>query len=362
MEDPSGGGSSVNRENEVNVLWVDDDVIDHTEDAKNLMLARKGLGVELVHPIDMSNRLSELESSNEVPDLFLVDFFLDEIPGRSERKYDHRGLAVAGKIRERQPERPIYVTTQKEMEREEGIFASEALAAKVTFDRILAFKDIQRVGQNTLYFDSLDHRLIREAPRKNVDEIPRLLKVPDDAWETLRHVLPDELREGLAPFGSTQRAEGNVIAFARWVMHHLLRIPGFLYDELRASTYLGMTTESFRELASEFESARYSGVFMATNPSLWWVTELGLILYFRAESMKVEKTDPWKLAPTVFDVAERDLAVCAVCGKPFPETVGQDIDDPSISRPVHYRCSRHHPQKRRELYFDEPRALGNESS
>ncbi len=343
---------------EVHVLWVDDDKDDHLDDAKNLECARKGLCIEMFHPLVLHSKLLKLRNSGEMPDLFLVDYYLDLVANGKNGKFKQRGLSVAGMIREIDPERPIYVITQQET-KVEGIFYSVAQAARECFDRILMFKEIQREeGPNILYYDALDHRAIRESLRGDLKALFELLQAPDDVTETLKLVLPNELKNGLSAKKSTKHPEGNVIAFARWTREILLRVPGFLYEELYASTHLGMLIDSFREISPRLKKARYSGIFARTSPPLWWVSELNDIVFSNQKAWKIDKTNLWEVAPTVFSTPKEGLAKCEVCGESFPETVGINLKDDKDLKPVHYRCSRPYLQKRkRELYFDEPRGF-----
>ena len=335
----------------VKILWIDDEVIDHAEDAKNLMYARKKLEVSIIHPTNLDSELRPLKTSNNIPDLFLVDYFLDEVKfeGEGNGKYQHRGLAVAGRLREFEPEHPIYVVTQKDAKKE-GIFFSEAQAVRAVFDKILPFKDLQREGHNILYYDALDYRSIRKSPRRNLGGLFKLLQAPDDLKERLKLVLPEELREGLAPYG-------NTITFAKWVRLVLLDLPGFLYDQLHAATHFGMTVETFKKISPKLKGAKYSGAFAKTSPALWWVSKLNDIIFSMPKARKINKTNPWELCPMVFNLPKKMHTKCIVCGDPFPETVGMNLKDDSDLQPVHYRCSIPHPNRRRELYFDEPRCF-----
>lgn len=347
----------------VEVLWVDDE--DRGEDVKNLEYESRGrLKVLVVHPNDLNKKLDKLKTEGVIPDIFLVDFFLDQVKGKNNERFNQRGLAVGGWLREEEPERPIYVLTEKPINNKKGIFTSEAQAAKTFFDKILTFREVQERGHDILYYDALDFRLIRESMRNNLNALFQLLKTPERVKERLKLVLPEELRSGLSSLGSTKRPRGNAIAFAKWVREILLSVPGFIYNELHASTYMGMSIEYFKRkrVSSKLETARYCGVFARTNPPLWWVSELDDILFSNPKAQKTGKTNPWEVAPIVFGIPEEEKTKCTVCDGLFPETVGINLKDDTDLRPVHYRCSIPHPEKKRELYFDEPRGFEVKSS
>ena len=340
----------------VRILWIDDEKQDHSEDAKNLGHAQTELSVNIIHPSDLQIEFSAMKTSGNIPDLFLVDYFLDQVRHGKEEKFAQRGLSVAGIIREIEPERPIYVVTQKETKKT-GVFGSEARSAKDYFDKILTFKELQREGHNILYYDALDYRSIRDSRRRRLGAIFDLLKASEEIRDKLKLVLPSELRNGLSSKTGSTQPEGNVIAFAKWTREILLAIPGLVYDEMHASTFLGMTIGAFQKVQPKLQKAKYSGIFSKAKQDLWWVLELNNIVFANPKARKIQKTNLWEVAPLVFNIGEDGLSKCAVCGKAFPETVGTNVLDDSDFRPIHFRCSIPHPKKKRELYFDEPRGF-----
>ncbi|MFX0196309.1 MAG: hypothetical protein ACFFCW_09330 [Candidatus Hodarchaeota archaeon] len=272
----------------INVLWIDDE-IDRTEDARYIAQKTENLRIEVIHPIEekMKDRLAQIKDKKNLQDLFLIDYFLDRKAMRPRgEKFESRALSLAGRIRELLPEYPIYVLSNKERD-SEGIFASEAQAAKASFDKILTLRDVQRYGHRILYFDALDYRLIRNSERNKIDALFKLLKAPEEITDKLKLVLPDELQYGLSSPSRSKIPFGNAISFANWVRELILNIPGFLYDELYTATYLGMKREYFKNISSKFKKAVYSGVFASTSPNLWWVIEIKY--YFQNLKLKEVK-------------------------------------------------------------------------
>jgi hypothetical protein len=203
----------------------------------------------------------------------------------------------------------------------------------------------------------LDYRKIRKSQKGNSKILFKLLQVSVNIEDRLKLVFPNELREGLSPPESKKFPEGNTIAFARWLHQILFKYPGFLYDELHAATHLGFKTNCFKRLSAKFKDAKYSGVFAKTNQPLWWGSKLNDIIFSSPKAQKYASSNPWEIAPLVFNISKNDLSKCAVCGNNLPETVGFNLKDDSDLRPVHYKCSIPHPEKKRELYFDGPRAF-----
>lgn len=342
----------------VKILWIDDEK-ERNKDAKNITYNRKYLRIEVLHPKSkkMKERLVEIENKKNLPDIFLIDYFLDLVPEEiNGEKYHTRALALAGKIRELVPEYPIYVITNKETDKK-GIFFSETQAAKTTFEKILILKDVLREGHNILYYDALDFKRLRESTRNDLSILFELLEAPEDIKERIKLVIPDELKEGLAFPESTEHPEGNAIQFAKWVQYTFLTTPGFVYDKLHAATHMGLNVESFEKISPKLNKAKYSGIFSKTNEDVWWVSMLNNIIFSYKKAQKSNKTNPWEVAPIIFNISDKDRSKCAVCGGFFPETVGINLKDEKDLKPVHYKCSRPHPLKRRILYFDESRAF-----
>jgi hypothetical protein len=172
--------------------------------------------------------------------------------------------------------------------------------------------------------------------------------------------LPEELRSGLALEGEGRRG-GDSIAFARWLRGKLMAIPGFVYNEFRVATHLGVTSAGFRSVSQRFDKARYVGVFHETAEPLWWVSKVDEILFSLEGAKNMEVKEPWEVAPEILGIPETQRTKCVVCGKGYPETVGTDVDDELNEQPVHFRCSTVDRNRKAELFFDEPHAFKREA-
>jgi len=155
-------------ENPVRIVWIDDEPL-HEKDARSLESKRKYLIIEFTSSLEFEDFVEKLEES---PDLFLID---DKLRGRSV------GVAIAGRIRQKFPETPMYLFTA--YPEEYGISTELAEAAKSLGDDVFDLKEIQREGHNILYHDAVDYRRIRESRRASVDTIISLLKAPEDDRE-----------------------------------------------------------------------------------------------------------------------------------------------------------------------------------
>jgi len=332
----------------IKILWIDDDCENHREDVRNLEGENSNLIIDIIHPTKLFDKKS-LKKANY--DLFLLDYFLNEMPSSDGSKYPDEGLTIAGKIKEKHPELPVYGVSHQE---NKGMFGTASQPSKAIFDKIFTFLEIQRKGANILYWDAIDFKKIRKIPKEDVDALLTLLKAPVFSQSRLKQVLPDDLRRGI----DTKR-EGNSIAFARWTQEKLLSIPGFLYNDLQAATHFGMTEEKFREVVQEskLKKAKYIGIFSKTSPTLWWVSELNNFIFSSSKAKKFKFNNTWELAPLIFKIEEGDFSKCAVCNECYPDIVGIDLADATHHAPIHYRCSEPYPAIKRELFFDEIRGF-----
>jgi len=332
----------------IRILWIDDDYVNHEDDAKNLESEISNLTVEIIHPVDLEKKL---KLKIKKPDLFLVDFFLNQIPAPDGRIFPDRGLTVAGRLKERYPELPIYGVSHEE---KRGMFDTDAQAAKSVFDKQLTFETVQNNGAKILYWDARDFRIIRIAKKEDIDALLSTLKAPESIKDRFHLVLPDALRQGLGT-----KKEGNSIAFGRWILEKFLTTPGFLYDDLHAATHLGLTETVFRRISKnkKFNRIKYSGIFSKTSPDLWWVSELNNLVFSSPKVKKIDSDATWEIAPTIFGIAGEECSKCVVCSDPYPELVGINLDNENKLAPVHYRCSESYPSKKREMFFDEIRGF-----
>jgi len=337
----------------VRIVWVDDDVEGRTKDAKNLMFKEKKLRVSVVHPSNFDEyfETKTLSAPDDV-DLFLIDYKLNEVGLDDEQKYPKLGLTIAGTIREKLPDHPIYATsagTATSIVPENAISAAEAV-----FDRIVSTKAIINNEKRVLLLDALYFKRIKNVRRNDVEALLGLLMPPHESIAQLKLILPSELRDGLGESGNSTR---NAVSFARWTTRTLLQIPGFLYDRLHAATYLGTTAESLRRNEMKLKAARYEGVFSETAQPLWWRQGLERVVYSSRKISQTGVMSSTRLGPMVLEI-KRGFSRCAVCGARYPETVASRSSDVEDLRAVHIRCSWPDPKMKNELFFDEYRAFG----
>jgi len=350
----------------VEIQWIDDDFLPsappHNTVAAKIMNRSKKVHVKGIFPWDFEILLKENDSN--IPDLFLVDFKLDEYRVQGSKKYPLTGEGLAGMLLDRYKleEVPVYLVS-KVLDDETAQKDDEL------FELMIPRKNLtQKSTQEFLIQDALDYRAIRSiANRHSVESIHSLLQTAACSREQLEEALPIEFRKGLGkPWGQGKKSlpsqsHGSAIRFSRWVRRTLLREPGLLYDNLYAATFLGITEKAFvkRFAATKSEgkllaSSKYSGVFARESNRRWWKLSIAECVFKSAVTKKLPLGNVWQLAPQVFSYSEKEKARCAICKDYYPETVAYDPDDPTVRKPVHRHCStinrNHNPAKHFEQF------------
>ena len=330
----------------VKLLWIDDD-LDHREDVRNLESKNRRLHIRFV----IANEFEKILREKADTDLFVID---DKL--RLGKYRD--GIAVAGQIRVKFPEVPIYLFSAWIGPR--SIYGTLAEAAESSADKIVDIKEIRRKGHRILYCDALDYRRIRYSRRGTVHALFELLHAPASDENRITMALPESLKKGLSSLSGKKPASGNAIAFAKWTSRTFLALPGFVFDSLYSATKLGMTQEAFDRHESAFKLARYDGIFAETREALWWGSILVETVFRRAATRfpRDATIDLQQLTPRLLRLGKSEIAKCIICGRERPDTVGMERDDEEHREAVHYRCSIPHPAKRRVICFDEIRQFG----
>lgn len=325
----------------VKIAWIDDNIKDRESDKKNI--ESENLEIKIILPKFFENNIKK-----EIFDLYLVDYFLDEKENDGER-YEHKGIAIAGIIRDEYPLVPIYATSNK-IKNKNGIFKSKSGLARNMFDRVLPFKEIQMKGKKILYKDALSFREIKNTKKNDWKALMKLLGAPNDTIDYIRLVLPTDLKSGFS-----DDDQNFLISFADWLFNILFNIPGFLYDEFNTATYLELTLEGFLKIKEEFIQAEYKGIFSETIDKLWWKNSLNDILLSKSDNINGNDFHPCEIISELFEIKDKDFARCCVCNEKLPDSLGVNIKNKMDIRPVHYFCSIPDENIKRELYFDEAR-------
>jgi hypothetical protein len=154
-----------------------------------------------------------------------------------------------------------------------------------------------------LYAIARDFRkVVRAKLGKGGRGVAKLLGVPASDRQVFLANLPLEFREPADPSTPHQ--------LSRWIIQTLLKYPGFLYSELRAATFLGLSVEGFRKVRPCFDEALYRGPFATETQPFWWVAPLRGLLYRQLPTDASSLS--WVAGRQLSGIVASDYSVCYV--------------------------------------------------
>jgi hypothetical protein len=198
--------------------------------------------------------------------LILVDYLLDQMQPDGSL-VDYRGALLAAAAREKYPDKPIVILTQK---------------AKISNDPA-DVKDFAGIYDDLIFKDDFfDERGLKSTALALVNLIEgfnRLTQAKTRGWPELLDALgAQEFEESQLISSDPPTSEGawRVPEAARWIRKVLLGFPGILYDSLHAATALGIDRDAFLHdlLQSYFQDCKYTGVFASPDDCHWWTKRL----------------------------------------------------------------------------------------
>jgi CheY-like chemotaxis protein len=320
------------------VLWIDDDPTKKRKESENLE-SRLNLDVKF---IDVENenlpaKLKEILSRNE-PDLILMDHMFDKV----KKNGYNTGSTAAEVIHEKWQACPIVCVTEVDLK-------------DIDLHKQSIYEDIFKFG-NISYYDSTlvsiaaSFQELKKKPPQNIDDFIGLLKAPEDDWERLKAVIPEELKNK-----ELYQDPSLLLTISRWVRHTLITKPGFLYDRLWTATLLGIKEESLPKIENIFSEAKYSGIFADKGNERWWQSKLKEILFLQFP--EIDEIYPWKLGRKLPGIAKDDFSKCYASGEDFPETVAYTDEAAKTRKPMRLRYTVSHPGFEKFLFFEEMRMM-----
>lgn len=249
---------------ELNIYWLDDES-DRFDQFKNLFedTAADFSLVVKVHPIlvepNLFNIIEQWEASppTPAPDLFMLDHFLQvSLPHRTT------GNTLAHLLRRSFANIPLVSVT--------AMFTQGRDHAGQDINEYTAIFDYNNLSENLEDMFSIARDYGQLAAVTWKDLIGKL-HIPESEEGVLQLAIPQELFIEHTPTKHNQ--------LARWIRSELLAKPGYLYDELYAATFLGLTVTGFNKVKEKFDKALYQGPFATNRRPLWWQTKLKDLLY-----------------------------------------------------------------------------------
>lgn len=169
------------------------------------------------------------------------------------------------------------------------------------------------------------------------EHIVACLKAPSRDKDDLLRSLPEEFKDEEKHATTAHRV-------ARWIFNALLRRPGFVYDRLHVATLLGLTEAGFKKVESQFESARYKGVFATGRDLRWWASTIRKRLYDLAGEDAPDI--PQRAGRILKGITPDDYSICYVSHKSDPPpdaVVVADVSANAKQRVVCRQYSERHP-------------------
>lgn len=316
------------------IIWIDDD-------PKRKRFADE-MGAEFINArlLHLPENIESIFEGKQ-PYLIILDHFL--INTRDENRLLQRGSTIAEAFKEKWPTCPVICITATDN------FQNIDLRTRSTYDKLFRSYNFSQ------YRDEIDSiaRGYALIAKKTLSEtsLITLLKPPKDEVDRLSETLPSELRKNsLDPSFPS--------AFYNWV-EHIFDRPGFLYDDLWAATFLGLTEEGFQKISDKFEKAKFTGIFSRDSESRWWLVSLTEILFNLVEPEPGERS--WHVGRQLSrKLKKADYSKCYKCKKPFPETVAYLDSESTERRAMHLECTELHPGYKRQLYFEDIRMMAGD--
>lgn len=319
--------------NKLRFIWIDD-LPGRRAIADNLS---KALDIDIVfwdvHKKDLEKEIKAMLSGTE-PDLIIIDHKLEDIQG-----YFNTGSTAAAIIKETWPECPIICVSGVDMK-------DFGLTQRDIYDAIFSDSDISK-HYATILSIAIAYRYFKGNRPENVDHLLALLgDIEEDDRERLGSVLPTEIKDNL-------HDPAVIRHISNWIRNTLFKRPGFLYDYLWTSTFIGVKPASFKKVEKIFEPARFNGLFFDQSRPRWWKSKLLNLLSENAKGLGL----PWENGRDLPGLTSDDFSISYVSNEPFPETVAF-VDDTHKER---------YPMKLKEtvadhsfqdlLYFEEIRKM-----
>lgn len=315
------------------IVWIDDNPRRQRTagdiDAKFINVQNK----------DLAQKVEELLSGAQPP-MVILDHVLDK--AITTNPVFQKGSTIAEAIKEKWPSCPVIGVTNADN------IQDIDLRTQGTYDGFFSFQDFGK------YIDRIvairkGFALVTRTKAKTARKLVQLLKPPEDDIERLVAALPDDLKE--EEFSKDASVASRL---HRWV-NHLLERPGFLFDHLWAATFLGLNEIGFEKVASNFERARYQGVFANDEDPRWWLSRVTELLYGVCEPVVGEMS--WQTGRRLPAVKKEYFSRCYVCRDDYPETVAYLDAKSDERRAMHLKCTVLHPHHKRELYFEDIRMM-----
>ncbi|QNM85989.1 hypothetical protein H9W90_02425 [Polaribacter pectinis] len=283
---------------------------------------------------DIDNILLEVLKGDE-PDLVILDHGLTNAETNTLKK----GSTVSVFLRETWRNCPVICVTSSDIEELDS-------RIKSTYDLIIPDNHIDDNLGNIISivrgFSSL-----KSNPPENTNDLVKFFNVPKDLEQDFLKILPHNIKTDFS-------ISGYVSELYQWCRDVFFIRPGFLYDRIWSSTFLGLNEQGFDSVEPKFEKAIYNGVFFNSDIKLWWKDLLLEIVNDYVDDVGF----PWELGAQLVESKEELISKCSITGERFPETVAaEDETESSNWKPMKLRETIPHSKYDNILFFEELRVM-----
>jgi hypothetical protein len=280
----------------LNIYWLDDQVVRFQEFKQLLEESGQDFALDVhLNTIEVDKNIMSLISAWEenvptpAPDLFMLDhIFVEHLPLRMN------GNTLAHLLRIIFPSVPLVSVTAMYADRNQSGQDVHEYTAIFHYNKLS---------------DCLEelYSVARDYPRLKFptwEAFVGELHVPDSECSVLRMAIPQELLEEYTPTKHSQ--------LVKWVRTVLLQNPGFLFDELHAATFLGLSVAGFQKVKPMFAEALYRGPFATSSRPVWWQTRLRDCLYQIVGAVAPDYSQA--AGRLIIEFEEADFCRCYVTG------------------------------------------------
>jgi len=321
--------------NKLNFVWIDDDP-DRKNKADNL---EDALGVSVkftsIKGSSVDETIENLLNDTE-PDLILLDHSLDQAISKTIKT----GSTAATIIHEKWPTCPIISIT--------GIDSHDiSIINRSAYE---AMFPVNRISEHyvTIKSIAIGFNILKGIQSRDLSSILDFINVPEEDRESVSNILPAELK------GQNLTDQALFLEIFRWVKNILLSRPGFLYNELWTSTYLGLNEEGFNSVKEMFDDALYKGVFSDPSNPRWWKSRLLEILGENIDQFGL----PWQIGRQLKPDRSELYSKCYVSEEPYPEVVAAVDETPNTEyHPMKLKYTETHSMNEDLLFFEDLRIM-----
>ena len=269
-----------------NVVYIDDD---EKELRKYKKKFRKFDGIKLF-TFNTPKIPEDYQKINQCnPDLILVDFDLS-IPDSDGNVIGLSGISLSTELKQKFPKSPIVLFTRKSVfdvdyyqNIQNMLFAIDLIIYKneMFFNRKMKINDMLELLKAYSKMENIGEI--------DFNKILTIINAPKIDYDDIKSIKPH--------IDNSDTSGWVFKRYIDWVKNTLLKYPGILYDSIHASTYLGISEDSFlkEEVQDFFKKSKYTGIFSEVN-NLWWKSSLNTkaktILYSKEKCVPLRNNFP----------------------------------------------------------------------